>query len=369
MYLKTLSLLNFKNFESLDLEMCDKVNCFIGDNGTGKTNILDSIHYLSFCKSFINLNDRQNIKHGEDFFVVQGEFERENETEKIYCGLQKDKKKSFRRNNIEYPKLSEHIGLLPVVFTTPYDSNLIHLGSDIRRKFVDTIISQFDKQYLKNLIEYNKILEHRNTILRNVEKGIHIDADEIAIWDMQLADKGIKIYESRKAFTEEVIDIFRKYYNFISEDKENIELEYSSQLAKGNFETLLKQSFEKDKILNYTSTGIHKDDFTFLLDGNSLKRFGSQGQQKTFVISLKFAQFDYIKNKTGISPILLLDDIFDKLDKKRVTVITKLVSDADFGQIFISDTSYTRMPNILKELDIKYKILNLSNNQVLSNYE
>ena len=369
MHLKTLSLLNFKNFASLDLLLCDKINCFIGDNGTGKTNILDGIHYLSFCKSFINLNDRQNIKHGEDFFVLQGEFELKDEIEKIYCGLQKDKKKSFRRNNVEYQKLSEHIGLIPVVYTTPYDSNLIHQGSEIRRKFVDSIISQFDKEYLKCLIDYNKILEHRNSIIRNINKGMWIDPDELELWDLQLIEKGLKIHESRKRFSEEINGIFQNYYNKISEEKENVKLVYQSHLLKNDFGSLLKQNFEKDKILNYTSIGIHKDDFEFLLENYPLKKFGSQGQQKTFVISLKFAQFDYIKNKTGISPIMLLDDIFDKLDKKRVTVITQLVSNDNFGQIFITDTSYTRMADILKELDIKHKILNLSTNQYFMNYE
>lgn len=368
MYLRRLSLVNFKNFGSLDLELCNKINCFIGDNGTGKTNILDSIHYLSFCKSFINFSDRQNIKHREDFFVIQGEFEINEEIEKIYCGLQADKKKSFRRNGIEYQKLSDHIGLIPVVYTTPYDSGLIHQGSDTRRKFIDSIISQFDKQYLKNLIDYNRVLEHRNTILRNLNKNISFDSDEMELWDMQLVEKGLKIYELRKKFSEEIIDIFNKYYNMISEDKEKVELVYQSQLSKGDFSSLLRQHFEKDKILNYTSVGIHKDDFEFLLDGNPLKRFGSQGQQKTYVISLKFAQFDYIKNKTNISPILLLDDIFDKLDKKRVTVITQLVSNDNFGQIFITDTSYSRMPNILNELNIKHNILNLSTNQSINNY-
>jgi len=367
MFLKNLSLVNFKNFETFEIDLCDKINCFIGDNGIGKTNILDSIHYLSFCKSFINSSDRQNIRNGEDFFIIKGEFELDLETEKIYCGLHKDKKKSFKRNDVEYQKLSDHIGLLPVVYSTPYDSNLIHLGSELRRKFVDTIISQFDKQYLKNLINYNKALEQRNTLLKNSNKSMRIDADEMELWDMQLVDYGTKIFSTREIFTKDIIDIFQNYYNIISDKKESVELIYHSQLKKEDFGYLLRQGFEKDRFLNYTSTGIHKDDFDFLLNGNTLKRFGSQGQQKTFVISLKFAQFEYIKNKTGITPILLLDDIFDKLDKKRVKEITELVADDNFGQVFFSDTSYSRMPNILKDLDIKYKILNLSNQQVITN--
>ncbi|PLX07141.1 MAG: DNA replication and repair protein RecF [Marinilabiliales bacterium] len=369
MYLKKLSLVNFKNFETFDFELCEKVNCFLGDNGIGKTNILDSIHYLSFCKSFINLSDRQNIKENEDFFLINGEFERIESVDKVSCALQRDKKKSFKKNGVEYQKLSEHIGFLPVVFTTPYDSNLIHGGSDIRRKFVDSIISQFDKEYLQYLIAYNRILEQRNQLLKNYSKYSVMSSEELEIWDMQLVDFAKKIYLARKNFANETADIFQNYYNLIADNKEKVNLEYVSHLDSGNFTEKLIDSLQKDKILGYTSVGVHKDDFEFSLEGNPIKRFGSQGQQKTYVISLKFAQFDYIRSKTNLAPILLLDDIFDKLDKKRVNVITRLVSESKFGQIFITDTSYSRMPDILNELEIKHKILNLSNNKIITNYE
>jgi DNA replication and repair protein RecF len=369
MFLRKLSLVNFKNFETFDIELCEKVNCFIGDNGIGKTNILDSIHYLSFCKSFVNLSDRQNIREDEDFFLVQGEFDRLENPEKITCALQKDKKKSFKKNGVEYQKLSEHIGFLPVVYTTPYDSNLIHGGSDIRRKFVDSIISQFDKNYLQYLIAYNRILEQRNQILKDFIRTKRFDDEELEIWDMQLVEFGEKIYNCRKSFAEETGSIFQKYYNLISDNKESVNLKYVSHLDTGDFAEKLAASVARDKIIGFSSIGVHKDDFDFELGGNPIKRFGSQGQQKTYVISLKFAQFDYIKSKTNLAPILLLDDIFDKLDKKRVKVITSLVSDENFGQIFITDTSYSRMPDILNELDIKHKILNLSNNKTITNYE
>lgn len=367
MYLKNLSLINFKNFENFEIDFCSKINCFTGDNGTGKTNILDSIHYLSFCKSFINLSDRQNIRTGEDFFVIQGDFNLLDKTETIYCGLQAEKKKSFRRNGVEYQKLSEHIGLLPIVFTNPYDSGLIHEGSDIRRKFADSVISQFDHDYLNNLINYNRILEQRNNMLKNVQKGSKIDKDEVEIWNIQLADSGKKIYNLRNNFAKEIITIFQKYYNLISDNKENVQLNYQSQLHSDNLLSLLDKNLERDIILGFTSSGIHKDDFDFRIDNQPIKRYGSQGQQKTFIISLKFAWFGYIKQKTNLAPILLLDDIFDKLDKKRVKVITKLVSEDDFGQIFITDTSYTRMPDILKNLQIDFKILNLSTNEMTVN--
>jgi len=361
MHLKTLSLLNFKNFDSLDLEFCDKINCIIGDNGIGKTNILDSICYLSFCKSVINQSDSQNIKQGEEFFVIQGEFLRQSEVEKIYCGFQKDKKKTFRRNNVEYQRLSEHIGFIPVVFSTPYDSNIIHAGSEVRRKFMNTVISQFDKNYLHNLIVYNQILEQRNSLLKNINKHSKFDYDELEIWDIQLEKRGTEIFNARRIFADEIKPIFQNYYNIISEQNinEKIKLNYNSQLLDADFSYLLKENFEKDKFLSYTSTGIHKDDFEFLLNDNPIKKYASQGQQKTFTISLKFAQYDYIKTKMDFKPILLLDDIFDKLDKKRVKMITQLVANNNFGQIFITDTSYTRLPEIVKNLDIDYKILNL----------
>lgn len=368
MHLKSLSLVNFKNFENFESDFCKKINCFIGDNGVGKTNILDSIHYLSFCKSFINLSDRQNIKTNEDFFVIQGDFELGDVNESIFCGLQKEKRKSFRRNGIEYQKLSEHIGLLPVVYSTPSDSDLIHNGSEFRRKFADSVISQFDHHYLNYLITYNRILEQRNSVLKTIQKGKKPDYDEIEIWDSQLVDTANKIFNSRKQFSTEIVEIFQKYYNLISENKENVQLFYQSRLSTDNLSDLLKKNFERDVILGYTSSGVHKDDFDFRIDNQPIKRYGSQGQQKTFVISLKFAWFEYITQKINMAPILLLDDIFDKLDKKRVKVITKLVSESNFGQIFITDTSYSRMPDILKDLQIDYKILNLSTNEIINNY-
>jgi DNA replication and repair protein RecF len=368
MHLKELSLVNFKNFESFDLELCPRINCLIGDNGTGKTNLLDSIHYLSFCKSFLNSSDRQNIKTGEDFFVIKGDFDLNENVESIYCGLQRDKRKSFRRNGAEYPKLSDHIGLLPVVYSTPYDSDLIHQGSEIRRKFADSVISQFDHSYLNQLIAYNKILDQRNSLLKNSWNGRKPQPDEIEIWDYKLTESGNIIHSARKNFANEITPIFQKYYNLISDGREKVELVYQSHLHENNLYDMLHRNMERDLILGYTSAGIHKDDFDFVLEQHPIKKYGSQGQQKTYVISLKFAWFEYMRSKTNLAPILLLDDIFDKLDKKRVKVITKLVSDESFGQIFITDTSYSRMPDILKELEINYKIVNLSTNEVITNY-
>jgi DNA replication and repair protein RecF len=367
MYLKKLSLVNFKNLEIFDFSPSPKINCFIGDNGIGKTNILDSIHYLSFCKSFINPSDKIHIQYEKDFFIIDGLYYRDDIEEKIYCGVQSGKNKSFRKNGNEYQKLSDHIGFIPLVYSTPTDINLIHGGSDFRRKFVDTIISQFDKNYLNNIIAYNKALDQRNHLLKSFASLNYFDAESIDIWDMQLIEYGVKIHNQRMLFKDEIIDIFQNYYNIIAENREKVDLIYQSQLSSHDFNKLLKDNIKKDRALNYTSSGIHKDDFDFVLNSFALKKYGSQGQQKSYIISLKFAQFDFIKKHTGLAPILLLDDIFDKLDQKRVVQITKLVSDDNFGQIFITDTSYNRMPEILKDLNIKYKILNLSTQETNEN--
>jgi len=361
MFLKKLSLFNFRNFDSFDLEISEKINCFIGDNGIGKTNLLDAIHYLAFCKSFLPLSDKGSIKYGETFFMINGDFEINNKIEKISCNFIKDKKKIIKHNNVEYDRLSEHIGFIPIVYSTPYDSNLIHFGSDLRRKFIDIIISQFNKKYLKAIIDYNKILVNRNILLKQyIEKRLSID--DIEIWDHVFAEKGNYIFSERKKLTSEIIPIFKNYYNKISNNKEEVLLSYWSQLEEDSFANLLSKNFDRDIKLGYSTVGIHKDDLLFQLNNDLIKRSGSQGQQKTFIISLKLAQFDYLKKNLNLSPILLLDDIFDKLDKKRVTFIAELVSNENFGQIFVSDTSYSRMPNILKEINIVNKIVNLSNN-------
>ncbi len=359
MYLKKLSLVNFKNFEAFDFEPDKRINCFIGDNGTGKTNLLDSIHYLSFCRSFINPLDKIHIRNGEEFFIVEGLYNREARDEKIYCGVQTGKTKSFRKNSTEYQRLSDHIGFIPLVFSTPTDNNLIYGASELRRKFTDTIISQFDKNYLNNVISYNKALEQRNHLLKKFNETRSFDKTGLEAWDFQLAEYGQRIYEQRRVFRDEIIEMFQNYYDIISDNRETVDLIYQSQLENEKMEDLLNKNLEKDRYLTYTSAGVHRDDFDFVLGGFHLKKYGSQGQQKSYIISLKFAQFDYIKKNTNLAPILLLDDIFDKLDKKRVKKISKIVSENSFGQIFFTDTSYSRLPDIVKYLGISNRILNL----------
>ncbi len=360
MNLNSLSLVNYRNFEDLQLAFSSKINCFIGNNGVGKTNILDSIYYLSFCKSWLNPIDSQNINYNQDFFLIKGNYNFQEEKESISCGFKRNKKKSFKRNNKEYSKLSEHIGLIPLVTVSPYDTNLILGGSEDRRKFIDSVISQFDKEYLQNLLKYNRVLSQRNHLLKQFAQNHTFDHDSIEVWNEQLVLYGNLIHKKRIEFIENLLPIFEHYYQFISTEKESVQLKYRSQLNDANFTELISQSTDKDRIVQYTSVGIHRDDLTFQLSDYPLKKNASQGQQKTYLIALKLAQFDYIKNISKIKPILLFDDIFDKLDATRVEQIIKLVADDHFGQIFITDTNKERLDHILNKIAINYKLFKIN---------
>ena len=359
MNLKSLQLVNYRNFEDLQLEFSEKINCFIGNNGVGKTNILDAIYNLSFTKSWLNPLDTQNIRYGQDFFLIKGKYLLADDDIEISCGLKRGKKKSFKKNGKEYGKLANHIGLIPLVTISPYDSNLILGGSEERRKFIDGVIAQFDKDYLQALIKYNRVLTQRNKLLKQFAEQNIFEKDSLEVWNMQLVEYGTFIYNKRKKFLDELSPIFQKYYNFISNDNENVQLDYRSQLTD-NFKQLLEQNLDKDRVLQYTSTGTHKDDLIFKLKEHPLKKNASQGQQKTYLIALKLAQFDYIKNISNTPPILLLDDIFDKLDSRRVEQIIKLVADRHFGQIFITDTNQERLDKILNKININYKLFKIN---------
>ncbi len=349
MILSKLSLLNFKNYDQIELNVSPYVNCFLGKNGMGKTNILDGIYYLSNCKSFFNSVDSQNIKNEEDFFVLEGEFDGEENKEKIYCGVKRGKKKVFKKGKKEYEKLSDHIGLINTVLISPMDTNLIYEGSETRRKFIDLIISQYDKQYLKTLINYNKVLNHRNAYLKSLQQGMKFDSLSLEIWNEQLITLGKEVYTKRTEFISEFKIIFTEIYNAISGREENIKLSYSSQLAETEFKDLLTESLHKEKYLGYTTKGTHKDDFSFEIGGKSLKKFGSQGQQKTYLIALKLAQFKHIESKTESKPILLLDDIYDKLDESRISHLMEQICEGTFGQVFITDTNTERLPKFFKK--------------------
>lgn len=362
MFLQKLSLVNFKNIASQQFDFQYKINCFVGNNGIGKTNILDAIYYLSFAKSYFNSVAVQNIKHGEPFFMVEGDYLLNERHEKIVCGLKKGQKKILKRNGKAYDKFSEHIGQFPLVIISPADRDLVTEGSDTRRKFIDGVISQQNKKYLQDLIAYNKVLSQRNALLKYFAANRTFDAVNLSVYDEQLTTYGERIYEVRKAFLEEFIPIFNEKHQVISGANERVNLIYKSQLHDFKMQDLLKKSLEKDKILQYSTTGIHKDDLSFEIGEYPIKKFGSQGQQKSYLIALKLAQFSFIKAQADVTPILLLDDIFDKLDENRVAHIISLVNDDEFGQIFITDTHSERTERIIKESNQKYEMFELTDN-------
>jgi DNA replication and repair protein RecF len=367
MHLRHLSLINFKNYASADLDFSAGANAFVGDNGSGKTNLLDAIHYLSLCKSYFNPADNQNILHGSDFMLLQGTYELNGEEEQIHCGLKRNQRKVFKRNNKEYERLADHIGLLPVVMISPIDSMLITEGSEDRRKFIDSIISQYDKRYLDDLISYNKAIAHRNALLKQFSQSRSFDRTSLEIWDEQLVPLAEKIFIKRHEFIARFSPIFMKHYNFISNDMEQVSVVYESHLESGNFSATLRDALEKDRIMNYTTVGIHKDDLVFTLGDYPAKRFASQGQQKSFLISLKLAQFQFIKEIKGVKPILLLDDIFDKLDDSRVKRLMELVSHDNFGQLFISDAHPDRVAKIFDDIGMGIRVFEVEGGNVKKN--
>jgi|TARA_B110000259_G_scaffold157956_1_gene180121 DNA replication and repair protein RecF len=363
--LKELSVVNFKNFKGIEVSLNPKINCFVGNNGQGKTTLLDAIYYLSFCKSFLNSIDTQNVNMEESFFVLQGEYEREEKIERVYCGLKKGQKKVFKRNKKEYEKLADHIGMFPLVIISPSDSNLITLGSDLRRKFLDGIISQFDHPYLETLLIYNKAITQRNALLKYFSRQRTFNQDQLDVWDDQVVKYGNVLYEKRKQLIEQLTPVFQRYYQQISGGKEQVELVYQSQLENGDFAGQLKQAYKEDSRRLFSTVGIHKDDLVFKLSGGQIKKFGSQGQQKSYLIALKLAQLEFLKSTVGINPILLLDDVFDKLDEERVSHILEMVNGNQFGQIFISDTHPKRIEEILSQLELESSVFEVNNKEVV----
>ena len=356
MHLEKLSLINFKNILDLEVSFSPKINCFIGNNGVGKTNLLDAVYYLSFCKSYFSTSDQQNINHEAQFMVLEGKYMRKDLDEVVYCGVKRGQKKNFKRNKKDYKKLSEHIGLLPIVMVSPADGRLITDGSEERRKYMDSVISQYDRKYLDDLIRYNRVLQQRNKLLKDFAAGARFDEDTLSIWDEQMIVLGTNIYEKRKEFLNKLMPVFQEYYSIISQGNESVSLEYKSQLHENSISDLLANARWKDQVIQHTTVGIHKDDLELSLGAYPIKKMGSQGQKKTYLIALKLAQFDFIKQIAGFNPILLLDDIFDKLDSNRVEQIVKLVSEERFGQIFISDTNRDHLDEILSGTALEYQL-------------
>ncbi|MDR0364539.1 MAG: DNA replication and repair protein RecF [Bacteroidales bacterium] len=368
MYLKELRINNFRNCREAVLDFSPNVNCFIGLNGAGKTNLLDAIYYLSFCKSYFGGVENQNILHEENFFSILGNYRREEDlSETCHCILERGKLKQFKLNKKEYSRLSDHIGRYPLVMVSPYDRDLINDGSEQRRRYIDSVISQFDRMYLGDLIAYNKALAQRNALLKRFVGEGYFDRNMLEIWDMRMEEPAVRIFHRRKDFSQNFSPVFQKYYEIISGGKERVDIIYESQLENISFLDLMRQNIEKDRALRYSSSGIHKDDLSFKIDGCPVKYYASQGQQKSFVVAIKLAQFDYIRDKTFVKPILLLDDLFDKLDEERATQLIRLAGGDYFGQVFISDTQYDRIQKLFEDYNSDHRIFEVANGVIRSN--
>jgi len=367
MYLQDLSLLNFKNYTEATINFCKHINCFVGNNGKGKTNLLDAIYYLSFSKSFLNPIDSQNILYNAPFFMLQGTFRNADSTDEVYCSQKRNHKKQFKRNKKEYTRLADHIGLFPLVLISPTDTELIHQGSESRRKFMDSVIAQADAVYLANLINYNKILVQRNALLRYFYESRSFDKENLEIWNLQLIEYGERLYQKRQSFIDTFNPIFQTYYNLISgeEEAESASISYNSHLHTPDFADTLSKAFNKDMALQYSSVGVHKDDLDFSINNYPIKKFASQGQQKSFLIALKLAEFDFIKKIKQYPPLLLLDDIYDKLDEVRVRKLMHLISNENFGQVFITDTHKDRIMDLFENSEKEMSFFAIKNNLVL----
>jgi DNA replication and repair protein RecF len=348
MYLEQISITDFKNIAAATLRFSPHINCIIGNNGEGKTNLLDAIYHLSMTKSYFSGSDLSNIRHGQPFFLIQGRFQHEDATAQVHCGVQRDEGKVVKHNNKVYPRLTDHVGLFPLVMISPTDHALINESGEERRKYLNGLLSQFDKEYLNTLLHYNHVLLQRNKLLKSpLNTGA---MDVLLTLNEQLGQYGQLVYERRKQLVESLQPHFQKIYTGLSKDREEVSLGYRSDLDKGALTDLLQQHFERDRIMQHTTVGVHRDDLAMHLDGYPLRRTGSQGQQKTYLLALKLAQFDLLYQHKGFHPLLLLDDIFDKLDAGRIHELISLVAHESFGQIFFTDSHKVRLDSMVREL-------------------
>lgn len=363
MILNKISILNFKNIREATLDLSPKMNCFLGHNGEGKTNFLDAVYYLSFCRSSSNPVDSQIITHGEDFFVLDGRYENESgDPVDIYCGMKRGTKKHFKRDKKEYKRLSMHLGLIPLIFVSPDDTTVISGGSEERRRLMDVVISQYDNTYIEALNSYNKALQQRNALLKMDDEP---DASLLDIWEMEMARHGEAIFHARENFVERMIPVFQEIYSHISDGREQVSLRYVSHAQRGPLLDVIQRDRFKDRAVGYSLHGVHRDDLEMLLGDYQMRREGSQGQNKTYVIALKLAQFDFLRRTASLTtPLLLLDDIFDKLDAHRVEQIVKLVSGDGFGQIFITDTNRDHLDRILQSVGYDYKLFDVEGGEI-----
>ena len=362
MILTNISIVNYRNIRSANVELSPKMNCLLGQNGMGKTNFLDAVHFLAFCRSSCTSIDSTLISHDTDFFMLEGAFVNENDdVEMVYCGMKKGQKKHFKRNKKEYKKLSEHIGLIPLVMISPADYTIITGGSEERRKLIDMVVSQYDKTYLAELVNYNKALQQRNVMLKMEEEP---DGELMDILEQQMATHGEAVFKKREEFVREFIPVFQEIYQRICEASEKVSVDYISHCHRGPLLETIRKDRDKDRIVGYSLHGIHRDDLDFRIGGYPMKREGSQGQSKSFAIALKLAQFGFLsRTNSRTTPILLLDDIFDKLDAQRVEQIVKIVSGADYGQIFITDTNRDHLDKILRHYSFDYRIFSVDNGE------
>ena len=368
MILNKLSVVNFKNIRTASLDFSPKLNCLIDSNGMGKTNILDAVYYLSFCRSAFNPVDSQVITHGEEFMVLEGNYSSDNgDIENIYCGMKKGNRKHFKRNKKEYKRLSQHIGLIPIIFISPADSTLIDGSSEERRRLMDMVIAQYDNAYMDHLSAYNKALQQRNALLKMEEEP---DITLMEIWENQMAEAGEAVYRKRDAFIKELVPVFQNIYSSIAGIQEEVSLKYVSHCQRGPLLEIIQRDRFKDRAVGYSLHGIHRDDLEMLLGGFQMRREGSQGQTKTFSLALKLAQFNFLcRTNSATTPILLLDDIFDKLDVQRVKKIVQLVADDHYGQIFITDTNREHLDNILMHTALDYKIFEVIDGDIRQKME
>jgi len=363
--LQKLTLYNFKNYEDLQLEFNTSATCFVGLNGSGKTNLLDAIYYLCNCKSYFTSIDAQNIRLGTDQFAITGEFIRQAQSEQIVCSVRRNQRKIFKRNFKEYDRLSEHIGLLPCVMITPYDIELIWEGSEVRRKFLDVAMAQLSRGYLDDLIAYNHALLQRNTVLKTYSKQAHFPDEFIEIWDAQLVERARRIHEARSSFLNKFLPVFHRVYGEIANSEEDVSLQYDSELNEQTMEQLLAVNRKRDRVLERTCAGTHRDDIDFLIGGQPLKKFASQGQQKTFLFALKFALYLFIRESISANPILLLDDFFDKIDEQRVANIMRWLARNEVGQLFITDTHHERAANLLRDAGLTVRVVRVASGKIV----
>ena len=363
MLLEHLFVQDYRNIIQADLDFSAKLNCFVGKNGMGKTNLLDAIYCLSFCKSSISISDQQTVRHGADCYQLQGSYVLPTSHKTVIGCLSRAKgHKQFKRDGKEYQRFSDHIGYIPLVMVSPQDTELISGGSDERRRFMDIIISQYDTEYLKLLISYNKALQQRNVLLKMEHEP---DRELFLMWEQIMADTGVRIYEKRKQLTDKLVPYFSGMYSLIGDSSEQVSLSYISHAERGDLLAQFERGRALDRSAGYSLHGIHKDELEMNLDGYPIRREGSQGQNKSYLVALKLAQYRLLKESCVKRPILLLDDIFDRLDAVRVSRIVSIVSGADFGQVFITDVDRNHIDGILADSGCDYKVFTVDSGNVL----